>query len=130
MSLPCLQIPRLFSRPSLEAKHFPFNSLYYLSSGWPGLDYEKCEEPMKTTRTAQYAALAANNSCLLAFVSNVIVAAKRSVKIIKTPMAAKTALLVFMVDSRYMPKTGAASKIKITDVIIKFTSLETREGEK
>ena len=44
---------------------------------------------MKTTRIAQYAALAANNSCLLAFVNSDIAAENRRVKTTSTPMALK-----------------------------------------
>lgn len=44
---------------------------------------------MKTTSTAQYAAEAANSSCLCAFVSRDSEAEKRRVKTTRTPMALK-----------------------------------------
>lgn len=85
---------------------------------------------MKTTRTAQYAALAAKSSCRLAFVNMDIAAAKRSVKIISTPIAEKIDFVVRIIDSLYMLRTGATSKMKITLVIIMLTSRDTRDGEK
>ena len=48
--------------------------------------------PMKTTNTAQYAALAANASCLAAFVKTLIAALNSRVNTIRTP----TALNVFL----------------------------------
>ncbi len=44
---------------------------------------------MKTTSTAQYAADAANNSCLLAFVSKDMAAENNKVNTMRTPMAEK-----------------------------------------
>jgi hypothetical protein len=85
---------------------------------------------MKTTNTAQYAALAANSSCLRALVSRDIAAANNSVKTINTPMAANMHSLVLRVDKRYILRTGAASKRNITPVMIRFTSFATRDGEK
>jgi len=85
---------------------------------------------MKTTRTAQYAALAANNSCLFAFVSSDIAAANKRVKTISTPIAANIDRLEWMQERRYIPKTGAASKRNITVVMMRLTSFETRSGEK
>lgn len=85
---------------------------------------------MNTTRTAQYAALAAKSSCRLALVSSDIAAAKSSVKTIKTPIAAKMHFVVFTVESRYILRTGATSKRNSTSVIIRFTSFETLEGAK
>jgi hypothetical protein len=85
---------------------------------------------MNTTRTAQYAALAANNSCRLALVSIDMAVANRSVKTISTPMAEKIDLVVRMDDNRYMLRTGATSKTNITIVMTMLTSRDTREGEK
>jgi hypothetical protein len=90
----------------------------------------KFVDPTNTTRTAQYAALAAKSSCRLALVSSDMAAAKRSVKTIKTPIAAKMHSVLFMVESRYILKTGAASKRNSTTVIMRFTSFETLEGAK
>lgn len=87
-------------------------------------------DPIKTTRTAQYAALAANSSCLLAFVRKDKAAANRSVNTIKTPIAENIASVVFKVANRYMLRTGAASNKNITAVINRLTSFDTREGVK
>jgi hypothetical protein len=85
---------------------------------------------MKTTNTAQYAALAANSSCLRALVSRDIAAANSRVKTINTPIAANMVSVVLMVDRWYMLRTGAASRTNITAVMMRLTSFATREGEK
>ena len=85
---------------------------------------------MNTTNTAQYAVLAANSSCLLAFVNKDNAHANRSVKTSNTPIAANMAFSIFSDCSRCMPMMGAASKRKMTIVIRKFTSFATRVGEK
>lgn len=90
----------------------------------------KFVDPMKTTNTAQYAALAANNSCRRAFVSIDIAAANKSVKTMRTPIAANILSVVLSVESRYILSTGAASSKKITVVMMRLTSLATRDGEK
>jgi hypothetical protein len=86
---------------------------------------------MKTTRTAQYAALAANNSCLLAFVNNDIAAENKSVKTTRTPIALKVDC-VDCVDapiavSLYIATTGSTNKMKIIVVIMRPTKVSTRE---
>jgi hypothetical protein len=90
---------------------------------------EKFVDPMNTTNTAQYAALAANSSCLFAFVSSDMAAANKSVNTINTPMAANMHSLVLRVDKRYMPSTGAAKSRKITVVMNRLTSFATLDGE-
>jgi hypothetical protein len=90
----------------------------------------KFVDPMKTTSTAQYAALAANSSCLRAFVSKDIAAANSNVNTISTPMAANMHSFVLRVERRYMLKTGAASNRNITVVIMRLTSFATLDGEK
>lgn len=49
---------------------------------------------MKTTKIAQYAALAANSSCLAALVNILIAALKSKVKTINTPTALNVSLLL------------------------------------
>ena len=96
----------------------------------PPSTHAKFVEPMKTTSTAQYAALAANSSCRLAFVNSDIAAANKSVKTINTPIAANIIFVRCTFDKRYMLKTGATSNIKIRPVIIRLTNFDTRDGEK
>ena len=90
----------------------------------------KLVDPTKTTKTAQYAAAAANNSCLFAFVSSDIAAANSSVKTIKTPIAANTHSVVLIVERRYIANTGATSSKKSATVMQRFTSVDTLEGAK
>jgi hypothetical protein len=90
----------------------------------------KFVDPTNTTKTAQYAATAANSSCLFAFVSIDIAAAKRCVKTVNTPMAANTHSVVLIVYSRYIASTGATSSKKSATVMKRLTSVETREGAK
>jgi len=103
---------------------------------------------MKTTRIAQYAALAANNSCRAAFVSRLIAALNSSVKTIKTPTALNVSLLLVSIAleeaavllvvesgpavcdgvdvSWYMVMTGTTSRMKMTRVISMLMSLSMR----
>jgi hypothetical protein len=83
---------------------------------------------MKTTRTAQYAALAANSSCLLAFVNNDIAAENKSVKTTRTPMALKVdCAVVAIAVSSYIATTGNTSKTKIMAVMMRPTNVSTRD---
>lgn len=50
--------------------------------------------PINTTKIAQYAALAANNSCLAALVSNDMAALNNNVNTINTPTALSVSLLL------------------------------------
>lgn len=85
---------------------------------------------MKTTSMAQYAALAANNSCLFALVNKDIAAAKSSVKIIITPIAAKISLVSLKLAKRYMANTGMIRRTKMTTVMIRLTKASIRPGER
>jgi hypothetical protein len=60
---------------------------------------EKFVDPINTTSTAQYAALAANSSCLFAFVRSDMAAANKSVNTINTPIAANIHSVVLRIDS-------------------------------
>ena len=53
---------------------------------------------MKTTNIAQYAALAANSSCLAALVRRLMAAEKSNVKTIRTPTALTMSLEFVSVD--------------------------------
>lgn len=113
--------------------------------------------PINTTKIAQYAALAANNSCLAALVNRLIAALNSSVNTINTPTALNV-FRVFMptvprapplpdllladevalvVDSgsakasvlvrRYIVTTGTTRRMKMTKVMRMLTSLSMRE---
>jgi hypothetical protein len=114
---------------SYHSHFLPFGSQNYVER-MSTSNQLKFVDPMKTTNTAQYAALAANSSCLRAFVSSDMAAANNSVKTIKTPIAANIHSFVLRVERRYMLKTGAASNRKITVVMMRLTSFATRDGEK
>lgn len=57
---------------------------------------------------------------LCALVSNDMVAAKLRLKIISIPSAAYVALLVFLVNSVYMLRTGAADSTRVTLTMMRF----------
>jgi hypothetical protein len=92
--------------------------------------------PMNTTRIAQYAALAANISCLAALVNTLMAALNSSVNTISTP----TALNVFRVVSAgelesvemvlvrwYIVIIGMTSRMKMTKVMNMLTILSMRD---
>ena len=100
---------------------------------------------MKTTRMAQYAALAANNSCRAALVSKDIAALNRRVKTISKPTALRVSLVLESVGetgafddsasaptcrlvevSMYMATTGTTSSANMTKVIRMLASLSIR----
>jgi hypothetical protein len=83
---------------------------------------------MKTTRTAQYAALAANNSCLLAFVNSDIAAENKSVKTTRTPIALKVDCGDAPIAvSLYIATTGSTNKTKMIVVMMRPTNVSTRD---
>jgi hypothetical protein len=82
---------------------------------------------MKTTSTAQYAALAANSSCLFAFVSRLIAAEKSSVKTTRIPTASKVELRFPREVSLYIATTGRTRRMKMIRVIMKPTSFSIRD---
>jgi hypothetical protein len=90
----------------------------------------KFVDPTNTTSTAQYAAAAANSSCLFALVSKDMAAVNKSVNTINTPIAANTHFVVLKVESRYIAKTGATRSKKIATVMNRLTSVDTLEGAK
>lgn len=100
---------------------------------------------MKTTRIAQYAALAANNSCLAAFVSSDMAALKSNVKTISKPTALRVSLVLestavteelndpassptcsFVEVSIYIATTGTTSRAKMMRVMRMLASLSMR----
>ena len=87
-------------------------------------------ESKNTTSTAQYAAAAANSSCLFALVSSDIAAANKRVNTINTPIAANTHSVVLIVERRYMANTGATSSKKSATVMKRLTRVDTLEGAK
>jgi hypothetical protein len=101
---------------------------------------------MKTTKIAQYAADAANSSCLAALVKRLIAALKSNVNTISTPTALNVSRLfvstllvvVALLDrsvsacaavlvSWYMVMTGITRRQNMMKVMRTFTSLSTRE---
>jgi hypothetical protein len=84
---------------------------------------------MKTTRTAQYAADAANNSCRSALVRRDIAAENRRVKTIRTPMAEKAGDAVRKLASRYIAITGRTRRTNMMHVMSRPTSFSTRDAE-
>ena len=84
---------------------------------------------MKTTSTAQYAADAANSSCLCALVSNDMAAENSRVKTTSTPMASKVEFLSPMLVRRYIATTGKTSRMKIIIVIMSPTNFSIRDEE-
>jgi hypothetical protein len=84
---------------------------------------------MKTTSTAQYAALAANSSCLFALVRRLMAAEKSSVKTTNIPTASKVELRSPIDVSLYMATTGNTSRMKIMSVMIRPTNFSIRDWE-
>lgn len=84
---------------------------------------------IKTTRTAQYAALAAKSSCLFAFVNRLIAAENSSVKTTKIPTASNVELRSPTEVILYIATTGRTSNTKIMSVMIKPTSFSIRDCE-
>ena len=84
---------------------------------------------MNTTSTAQYAALAANNSCLFALVKRLIAAEKRSVKITRMPTASKVELRSPTDVNLYIATTGRTRRMKMIKVIMRPTNLSMRDCE-
>ena len=70
--------------------------------------------PMNTTRTAQYAAVAAKSSARLALVRRPIAAENRSPKPIKSPMLRNVLARVPVHVTRYITNTGTANKRMMT----------------
>jgi hypothetical protein len=84
---------------------------------------------MNTTSTAQYAALAANNSCRRAFVNMLIAAEKSSVNTTRTPMASKVPVCpVPKLVSLYIATTGRTRSTKMMLVMIRPTKASTRDA--
>lgn len=97
---------------------------------------------MKTTKMAQYAALAANSSCRAALVSRLIAALNSSVKTISTPTALNVSRVFASCElvlgdeeddsctlvevRRYIVTTGTTSRMKMTKVMRMLMSLSMR----
>lgn len=84
---------------------------------------------MKTTSTAQYAADAANSSCLCALVSNDMAAENSRVNTTSTPMASNVESLCPILVRRYIATTGKTSRMKIIIVIMSPTNFSIRDAE-
>jgi hypothetical protein len=84
---------------------------------------------MNTTSTAQYAALAANNSCLFAFVKRLIAAENSSVKTTRIPTASNVELRFPTEVSLYMATTGKTRRMKMIIVMMRPTSFSMRDCE-
>lgn len=85
--------------------------------------------PMNTTKIAQYAALAANISCLAAFVSTLIAALKRSVNTISTPTALKVFLVVtegVSVSKLIVLVRWYIATVEVSKVLLNFQLLDHR----
>jgi hypothetical protein len=84
---------------------------------------------MKTTSTAQYAADAANSSCLLAFVSTDMAVEKSRVKTRSMPTAPNVEGR-FSIDVRvYSATTGSANNARTIPVMIRVINFSIRDGE-
>lgn len=86
----------------------------------PGVQKLDAKFEMKTTRTAQYAADAANISLRPAFVKSIIAKLNSSTKATRTTRDAATAQELFETLRIYMTTIGAASKRQSTNVKIKL----------
>jgi hypothetical protein len=84
---------------------------------------------MNTTSTAQYAALAANNSCLFALVKRLMATEKSSVNTTNIPTASKVELRSPIDVSLYIATTGKTSRMKMMSVIIRPTNFSMRNWE-
>lgn len=84
---------------------------------------------MKTTSTAQYAALAPKSSCRFAFVTSDMAAENRSVKTTRIPTASKVELRSPTEVSWYIATTGKTNKTNIITVMISPTSFSIRDCE-
>jgi hypothetical protein len=84
---------------------------------------------MNTTSTAQYAALAANNSCLFAFVKRLIAAEKSSVNTTSIPTASNVELRSPTDVNLYIATTGSTSRTKMMSVMINPTNFSMRVCE-
>jgi hypothetical protein len=79
--------------------------------------------------TAEYAALAANNSARFAFVIRLIEAAKKSEKTIRSPTLRNVMPRPPCHDTRYITNTGTASRTMMTNAMIKVVNFSIRDTE-
>jgi hypothetical protein len=84
---------------------------------------------MNTTSTAQYAALAANSSCLFALVKRLIAAEKSSVKTTNIPTASNVEFRSPTEVNLYMATTGRTRRMKMIRVMISPTSFSILDCE-
>jgi hypothetical protein len=86
--------------------------------------------PIKTTNTAQYAAVAAKSSARFAFVKRPIEAVNTSEKPTRSPILRKVLQRLPYQVIRYMTNTGAASRRMITSATIRVASFSIRVTRK
>lgn len=82
---------------------------------------------MNTTSTAQYAALAANNSCRFASVKRLIAAEKSRVKTTRIPTASNVESRSPIDVSLYKATTGSTRSTNMINVMIRPTSFWMRD---
>lgn len=112
-SIKSAQSPKLHTRP-LDPLPDPLHAIIHRSP-YP------VKFPIKTTRIAQYAALAANNSCRAARVSNDMAALNSNVKTMSTPTALNVLCVFAFPDPADNADTSSLSSVAFACTPVLFS---------